>query len=85
MPRIIVTADHDAVAQPPVLLEERVQSLHIDNDHGARALIERLTWALRDAELLEGAPAARVPAPEPKPPRRHCAEAAPPLPAPGRA
>ena len=28
MPRIIVTADHDAAAQPPVLLEESVQSLH---------------------------------------------------------
>ena len=82
MPRIIVTADHDAAAQPPVLLEESVRSLHIANDHGARALIERLTWALRDAELLEGTPAARVPAP--KRPRR-LAGAAPRLPEPGRA
>jgi hypothetical protein len=58
MPRIIVTADRDPAERAPVLLEESVQSLHIDNDHGARALIERLAWALRDAEVLERVPRA---------------------------
>jgi hypothetical protein len=54
MPRIIVTADRipqqdDAL----VLLEESVQSIHLSSDHAARQLIERLTWALGDAEALE--------------------------------
>ncbi|HWG08230.1 MAG TPA: hypothetical protein VN672_04390 [Solirubrobacteraceae bacterium] len=50
MAKIIVTTDpttHDAA---PVLLDESVYSIHLDNDHNAAQLIERLGWAIGDAE-----------------------------------
>jgi hypothetical protein len=54
MPRIIVTADRiPRQDNAPVLLEESVQSIHLSSDHAARQLIERLAWALGDAESLE--------------------------------
>jgi hypothetical protein len=56
MPRIIVTTDlserHD---DGPVLLDERVHSVHISSDHGAAQLVERLAWAITDAETAERA------------------------------
>jgi hypothetical protein len=51
MPRIIVTTDPtDQRDEPPVLLDERVYSLHLCDDHAAEQLIERLAWAVSDAE-----------------------------------
>jgi hypothetical protein len=51
MPRIIVTTDPtDRRDEPPVLLDERVDSVHLCNDHAAEQLIERLAWAVSDAE-----------------------------------
>jgi hypothetical protein len=55
MPRIIVTTDS---AQPPpsasVLLDESVRSVHLSTGHAASQLVERLAWAIRDAEDAEG-------------------------------
>jgi hypothetical protein len=60
MPRIIVTTDpidrHDAAGrkgEEPVLLDERVYSLHLSDDHAAEQLIERLAWAVSDAESTQ--------------------------------
>jgi hypothetical protein len=57
MPRIIVTTDpvgasHGTVDRDdiPVLLDERVDSVHLSDDHAAEQLIERLAWAVNDAE-----------------------------------
>jgi hypothetical protein len=36
-----------------VLLEESVYSVHLSTGHAANQLIERVGWALRDAEELE--------------------------------
>jgi hypothetical protein len=60
MARIIVTAD-TALGTPrptqadgtPVLLDERVDSIHLCDEHAAEQLIERLTWAVNDAENVE--------------------------------
>jgi hypothetical protein len=38
-----------------VLLDERVHSVHISSDHGAAQLVERLAWAITDAETAERA------------------------------
>ncbi len=59
MPRIIVTTDP---AQPQgedasVLMDERVHSVHLAGNHAAAQLIERLAWAISDAEDEERAPA----------------------------
>ena len=54
MPRIIVTTDlnRDALGQP-VLLDEHVRSVHLSSDHAAQQLVERLAWAIVDAEASE--------------------------------
>ena len=54
MPRIIVTADLAAVPDnAPILFDEEVQSVHLSTGHAGRALLERLAWAIADAEAFE--------------------------------
>jgi hypothetical protein len=60
MARIIVTADPTADRMRPqagdgdsVLLDERVSSIHLADGHAAEQLIERLAWAVTDAEENE--------------------------------
>ena len=55
MARIIVTTDPTTQHAAPVLLEESVYSIHLDNDHNAAQLIERLGWAIDDAENTQRA------------------------------
>jgi hypothetical protein len=50
MARITVTTDPTTQHASPVLLEESVYSIHLDNDHTAAQLIERIGWAITDAE-----------------------------------
>jgi hypothetical protein len=58
MPRIIVITEH---SQPPehaaVLLDEQVQTVHLSNGHAAAQLVERIAWAISDAEEAEQLPA----------------------------
>jgi hypothetical protein len=53
MARIIVMADHANQRDAPVLLDESVYSVHLSTGHAAMQLIERLGWALSDAEEAE--------------------------------
>jgi hypothetical protein len=58
MPRIIVMADPVSpklTDETPVLLDEQVRSVHLSTDHAAAQLVERLAWAVSDAESAEGA------------------------------
>jgi hypothetical protein len=54
MPQIIVTADratkHD---DTPVMLRERVNVTDFESDHFASQLVERLGWAVSDADDVE--------------------------------
>jgi hypothetical protein len=50
MARIIVTTDRRTDGAAPVLLDESVHSIHLDDGHNAAQLIERLGWAISDAE-----------------------------------
>ncbi len=60
MARIIVTTDRCERLDVPVLLDERICLAHLSNDHGAAQLIERLTWAITDAEDAERVHAERA-------------------------
>jgi hypothetical protein len=60
MARILVTTD--PVGQrgspplrdgTPVLLDERINSIHLCDNHAAEPLVERLAWAVTDAEQAE--------------------------------
>jgi len=54
MPRITVTTETPArEGQPTVLLDEQVRSIHLDTGHAAAQLVERLAWAIVDAEYAE--------------------------------
>jgi hypothetical protein len=58
MARIIVMADSEQRGMPsdeaPVLLDERVDPIHLSSEHAAEQLIERLGWAVTDAQDLAG-------------------------------
>jgi hypothetical protein len=54
MPRIIVTTDSpQRTASASVLLDESVRSVHLSTGHAASQLVERLAWAISDAEDAE--------------------------------
>ncbi len=59
MPHIIVTADQGEGA---VMLRERVNVADFDSRHFAAQLVERLGWAVEDADQVErdGEPAEPV-------------------------
>jgi hypothetical protein len=60
MARIIVTPDQNIPGAAPVLLDESVYSVHLSTGHAAMQLIERLSWALNDAEAIERARPDRI-------------------------
>ncbi len=78
MPRIIVTTDSKAQdGDPAILLDEGVRSVHLSTGHAAAQLVERLAWAVSDAENAERARHRRARAPERLPARPQAARATP--------
>ena len=55
VPRIIVTTDPPDPDQP-VTLDEQVDTVHVDSDHASRQLLDRVIWAIHDAESVEQGP-----------------------------
>ncbi len=54
MPRMTVTTDvRPDEGEPAILFDERVQSVHLSTGHAAAQLVERLAWAIIDAERTE--------------------------------
>jgi hypothetical protein len=54
MPRIIVTTQQThAPGAAEVLFDEDVYTVHLSTHHAAGQLVERLSWAVRDAEASE--------------------------------
>jgi hypothetical protein len=54
MPQIIVTADRgDAFGEGAVTLMERVNVADFESEHFAAQLVERLGWAVEDADEVE--------------------------------
>jgi hypothetical protein len=62
MARIMVTTGSVGSAhgtpgsEASVLLDERVEPVHLSEDQAARQLIERIAWAVVDAQEVEHAP-----------------------------
>jgi hypothetical protein len=51
MPQIIVTADKLAEdGEPPIMFRERVSLTDFESEHFAAQLVERLGWAVGDAD-----------------------------------
>jgi len=53
MPEIIVTARADQPERDPVLLRERLTASDLESEHFAAQLVERLGWAVLDADEIE--------------------------------
>jgi hypothetical protein len=53
MPRVILTTNLPPTGEARVLLDEHLSTVHLSSDHAAGQLIERLRWAVRDAEQAE--------------------------------
>jgi hypothetical protein len=53
MARIIITTEATTQHDASPLLDERVQSMHLEHDDNAAQLIERLGWAITDAENVQ--------------------------------
>jgi hypothetical protein len=54
MPRVFVTTDGPGLpGNKEILLNEQVASVHLSSGHAASQLIERLAWAISDAEEAE--------------------------------
>ena len=53
MPKIIVISDPNGKGESTVTLEESVVPAHLEDDHSAAQLVERLGWAILDAEHPE--------------------------------
>jgi hypothetical protein len=54
MPHIIVTADGtEKGAEGPVMLNERINATDFESGHFAARLVERLGWAVADADEAE--------------------------------
>jgi hypothetical protein len=63
MPKIIVISDPQ-LGEAAIMLEETVVPAHLEDDHSAAQLVERLGWAIVDAEQAEdAAPQRRRPLP----------------------
>jgi len=54
MARILVTTEQSGRPHASVLLDERVCSEHLSDGHSAAQLVERLGWAINDAEKADG-------------------------------
>jgi len=53
MPQILIVADHPGEADSTVVYRERVVSTDLESNHFSGQLVERVGWAVRDADLLE--------------------------------
>jgi len=66
VPRILVITDESDQRETAVVLQERVVSSDLESDHFSAQLVERVGWALVDADEIEHRP----PVPEARPARR---------------
>jgi hypothetical protein len=61
MARIIVTTDtadgrrSQTASETPVLLDEHVDPVHLNTNHAAEQLMQRVAWAVSDAEAVQRA------------------------------
>ena len=53
MARILITTERGRARTGGVMLDERIITSDLDSDHFASALIERIGWALVDADDVE--------------------------------
>jgi hypothetical protein len=53
MPRIRIITEPRAAGEVAVLLDERISASDLDSSHFARQLLDRIGWAIADADDTE--------------------------------
>jgi hypothetical protein len=53
MPQILVVADSQTETPGPVVYRERISSADLESAHFSGQLVERVGWAVRDADEVE--------------------------------
>lgn len=53
MPQILVVADPPEEAASTVVYRERISTTDLESNHFSGQLVERVGWAVRDADQLE--------------------------------
>jgi hypothetical protein len=53
MPQILVVADPPQDAASTVVYRERISTTDLESDHFSGQLVERVSWAVLDADQLE--------------------------------
>jgi hypothetical protein len=53
MPRVIVTTETSGARDRSVLLSEHIETVHMASEHSSLQFLERLAWAISDAEGAE--------------------------------
>jgi hypothetical protein len=53
MPQILVVADAREASQSEVVYRERIATSDLESDHFSAQLVERVGWAVHDADELE--------------------------------
>ena len=53
MPRVIVTTDTTGDRERSILLSEHIEAVHMASEHSSLQFLERLAWAISDAEGAE--------------------------------
>jgi hypothetical protein len=69
MPQILVVADRSEKSDNPVVYRERVSLSDLESDHFSGQLVERVGWAMLDAEEVERRGDELSPAPPRRPGR----------------
>lgn len=62
MPQILVVTDHDDT-ESTIVYQERVSLSDLQSDHFSGQLVERVGWAMLDAEELEHSDGQDLPSP----------------------
>lgn len=53
MPQILVVADSPGESDSTVVYRERIATTDLESDHFSGQLVERVGWAVQDADRLE--------------------------------
>lgn len=68
MPRLLLIGDPDHDGGSPIALDELVLPGHLEDEHCALQIIERLRWAVDDCAKLPARPPLSSRGSEPRPP-----------------
>lgn len=53
MARVIIETERRSGEEPQIVMDEHVSPIHLESDPGAAQFVERVAWAVQDAEASE--------------------------------